>query len=190
MTTSIPIRTAQVLGLTGTAFLSGLITTFSLIAVPGIASTLPSKPSSGPEAHGNQKPSHPWTAARQWQHMYLRGKYLVPPFALACSATFGSLALRLWPRSETVSGHSLVLLAPGYLYAAAALLVPGIVPFTLGVMMPTNDALEGIVAQGPGAARADEVGELMQKWKVLNYTRASMVAVAAMLGGLAMAQTM
>lgn len=74
--------------------------------------------------------------------------------------------------------------------------MPSIIPFTLVVMMPTNDALETIVAaeeeeggKSSEAARTEQVGRLMRKWSVLNYFRAVVVGAGALLGGVATMQT-
>lgn len=73
-----------------------------------------------------------------------------------------------------------------YLYSLAAILVPVIVPYTVGIMKPTNDQLH---------ARADkyrlvawdvkedkELDDLLEKWTALNITRSLSPLAAAVVG--------
>ena len=78
------------------------------------------------------------------------------------------------------------------LYATATVLLPGIVPYTLVFMNPTNQALSrraeaGSKKDSPSTAQSPAsedavVGGLLKKWKALNYGRASMVLTATLLG--------
>lgn len=73
-----------------------------------------------------------------------------------------------------------------YLYTLATILVPVIVPYTLGIMKPTNDRLH---------ARADkyrvvswdvkedeELEDLLTKWTALNTTRSLFPLMGAVVG--------
>lgn len=63
-------------------------------------------------------------------------------------------------------------------YAAAAGLTVGIVPFTLGLMMPTNNALLA-VAGGKKDVSLAEVKVLLQRWQMLNNIRGLLPLTAA-----------
>lgn len=75
------------------------------------------------------------------------------------------------------------------LYAAAAVIMPTIVPFTLGVMKPTNDML--MTKAGAGGKASDSSSEsanveaLLEKWKKMNYVRAFVVGTGALLAATA-----
>ena len=68
-----------------------------------------------------------------------------------------------WSRDPTSAGA---------LYAAAAVLIPSIVPFTLVVIMPTNNKLMAAAAK-PGVLSESDTRNLVQRWKQLNLIRAS-----------------
>lgn len=139
--------------------------------------------------------------------MYEIGVATMPPFAVGCAICFGFLAVK----SRSFAVPSLFLrcvvskvadgirtaarqlrgrfpgwrfdpTAPSTLYAAAAILVPAIVPYTLAVMVPTNDRLMA-KAKGLGNMGLQETRVLVEKWKGMNYVRAAMAGVATLLAG-------
>ena len=120
--------------------------------------------------------------------MYNTGKAQNPPIALLTASAFSYLA---WTAHSGTSA-ALDVLSPKnatWLYAAAAVVTVGIVPWTLAAMRGVNAALAG-VAEGVGAdvggeKRSDEVSELLGKWKVLNGVRGVFPLVGAVLGFLA-----
>lgn len=73
-----------------------------------------------------------------------------------------------------------------YLYSAAAILVPTIVPFTIGIMKPTNDKLHAKADKyrlGSSDVKEDqEMEELFRKWKMMNTIRSLFPLTAAILG--------
>lgn len=70
-----------------------------------------------------------------------------------------------------------------YLYVAAAMLVPAIIPFTLGVMLPTNDKLHAKADKyrlGFSEVKEDqELDHLLTKWIALNTVRSLFPLAAA-----------
>ncbi|EAW10392.1 DUF1772 domain-containing protein [Aspergillus clavatus NRRL 1] len=161
-------RAAQVVGLTGAAWLSGNIFVYSIGFTPSILQAL----------HENNIP--PATAAKLWQNAYARGKAQNPPLAAATAAAFLYLA---WSVRE---GTALSLLAPQgstVLYSAAAVLTVGIVPYTLAFMMGTNHELEAKAESKVGAELpAREVEPLLNRWEALNVIRGVFPLVAGVLG--------
>ena len=74
---------------------------------------------------------------------------------------------------------------PFRLNALATLLLPSIVPFTLLVIAPTNNALEAkneelASASLESKAEGENVHALMDKWATLNLARAGIVAIGAL----------
>ena len=70
---------------------------------------------------------------------------------------------------------------PFALYTAAAVLLPMIAPYTLLIMLPTNNRLME-KAEKTDAVSPSETQDLLRKWTRMNYNRAFMVAVGAVLG--------
>ncbi|RHZ46137.1 hypothetical protein CDV55_100780 [Aspergillus turcosus] len=164
-------RAAQVLGLTGAAWLSGNMFSLSLITTPGLLQSL------------HEKQVTPSTAAKIWANIYNTGKTQNPPIAAATAAVFFYLA---WSVRE---GTVLSLLAArnsSLLYSAAGILTGGIVPFTLAFIMGTNRALEAKVgAKDEVEETRAEVESLLERWGVLNAVRAVLPLVGAVVGVLA-----
>jgi noranthrone monooxygenase len=96
---------------------------------------------------------------QQWKKMYALGRASSPPIAVISASCFGWV---WWHTSEVA-------------YAAAAGSVFLMIPWTLLVMMPTNNLIEA-------RARPHEeedldgavlrVRQLLRKWSVMNYIRA------------------
>ncbi|KAK5119503.1 hypothetical protein LTR85_007603 [Meristemomyces frigidus] len=172
-TTGMPalVPVAQIVGITSSAFLAGMIASISYIGIPTMALA----------------PTD--TIVRQWKTTFNIGKASAPPFAVTCAACFGFLAYsaRALPRSRTLP------VSPFALYTAAALAIPAIVPYTLIVMEPAANRklmhMAKTAEAGPsgtdlGASDAD-VQELLRKWKGMNLVRAAFVGTGAVLGAVA-----
>jgi Domain of unknown function (DUF1772) len=105
----------------------------------------------------------------------------MPPLSILTTTLFAYLAYR----ERATSGASLSL------YAAAAILAPSIMPYTLLVMMPTNNLLEkrteSSVAAVKGEAEAEVKGgqesthALVDRWASLNLVRGLISGAAAVL---------
>lgn len=72
------------------------------------------------------------------------------------------------------------------LYSLAAILVPAIIPFTIGIMKPTNDKLHAKADKyrlGASDVEEDqELEDLLKRWTVLNTVRSLFPLTAAVLG--------
>ena len=126
--------------------------------------------------------------AKQWLATYEIGHRLSPPTAIAASACFGFLAsqstrtmsfsrllslltesLATW-QNGLVSGSAWDPTSTGGLYAIAAVLLPSIVPWTLAMMLPTNNKLMEAAAK-PGMFNAKDTRQLVLDWKRFNLMR-------------------
>ncbi|KAJ8076303.1 hypothetical protein PM082_000723 [Marasmius tenuissimus] len=165
MSTGTGIRIAQVLGIAGSTLLSGSILSLSIISTPALLT--PSSFSS---------PTH---VAIQWKALYTRGARTMPPLAVFASSAYFYLAFKLFKYSRGLT----------QMYAAAGALTLGIVPYTLMVMVKTNDALSAKAVDEPVEQKESngEVDELLERWTSMNLVRGlipltgSMVALYATL---------
>ncbi|KAF9887102.1 hypothetical protein FE257_010596 [Aspergillus nanangensis] len=170
----ISFRIAQTIGLSGSAWLSGNIVTYSMATVPAILHTV----------HHDGLPLS--LAVKTWRNAYELGKAQNPKIAAVTAASF------LYCAWAVRAGTSLAPLTPRnspLLYGVAAVLTVGIVPWTLGVMMPTNNRLlakadsKGELSQQSCA----EVEPLLQKWIKLNVVRGLLPFLGAISGVIAAA---
>jgi hypothetical protein len=208
-------RIAQAVGLTGAAWLSGVLShplnfPSSLIStldqgretqkvvfnhhhvsftdfLPGNIASL--SLISIPALTKSQDSIPPRILAKQWNDLYDLGRTQNPPIAGVTAASFSYLAWSVRP------GTSLRLLAPRnamQLYAAAAVFTLGIVPYTLLTMNSTNNKL--IVKAGKvdvngkgleGTGDNKEVGELLRKWQGLNGIRSVIPLLGVVAGFMA-----
>ncbi|GAB7351245.1 hypothetical protein MBLNU459_g1671t1 [Dothideomycetes sp. NU459] len=147
------IRVAQVVGITSAAFVSGAIGGISFMC--------------GPALMDSPAP----LAAKQWKKVFDSGKVIAPPLSVVSAAIFGGLAYRAPSGSHAT-----------WLYTAAALLVPSIVPYTIFFMAPTNNKLEqkasslanaslSDTAAEAGVAKEETTHALLDKWISLNLGR-------------------
>ncbi|KAK2807504.1 hypothetical protein FQN50_005372 [Emmonsiellopsis sp. PD_5] len=165
-------RVAQAVGLTGAAWLSGNIATYSL-------STIPSVLTAAQEAQLS-----PSAVAKIWRNGYDCGKTQNPPIAVVTAASFFYLgwAVRTGgPLFRQAAANASTM------YYIAGLLTVGIVPYTLATMMGTNNKLvekakaveaEPVKAMGKG----DEVEVLARKWVCLNGVRSLFPLAGALVG--------
>ncbi|RHZ48587.1 DUF1772 domain-containing protein [Aspergillus thermomutatus] len=164
-------RTAQVLGLTGAAWLSGNILSLSMITTPALLQSL------------HEKQATPSTAAKLWANIYTCGKTQNPPIAAATAAVFFYLA---WSVREGTALSLLTARNSGLLYGVAGVLTGGIIPFTLACMMGTNRSLEAKVgSKDEIEGTRTDVETLLRRWGVLNAVRGALPLVGAVVGVLA-----
>lgn len=179
--TSYPVgfRVAQAVGITGAAWVSGecnkeWFSHLLFVADPGpgniAALSMNTMPALLAACREYNVPVD--LLVRQWSKIYEAGKTQNPPIAAVASAAFLYLAY---------SGRR------PRLYATAAVLTLGIVPYTLVAMGSTNAALLA-VAHAPervsdSAAAADHA-PLVRRWVLLNAIR-SLLPLAGSLVGIA-----
>ncbi|EGC46183.1 conserved hypothetical protein [Histoplasma capsulatum var. duboisii H88] len=167
---STAFRVAQVVGLSGAAWLSGNIAAYSVNVAPSLLTSA---------QESNLSAS---TLAKLWRNVYHLGATQNPPIALCTAAAFFYLA---WSdRSGTISlreaGQN-----TSTLYCAAGALTLSIVPFTILAMTKTNKELlekASLVETEPIAkvgARA-ETERFLRQWIGLNGMR-SLFPLAACL---------
>lgn len=108
--------------------------------------------------------------AQQWAGIYYRGKALGPQTALLSLLGYGYLTYK--STSDGLSWHKFV---------AAALLTIGIVPFTVMIMDPTNQALLQITS-GASSLGMEATKDLLVQWKNLNLVRSFFPLAGAVLG--------
>jgi len=195
-TTSNVIRTVQAIGITSSAVLSGGILSFSVVLIPTLA--LPAHPTKR-ESDSSDQPGTPTShLARQWRHSFNTGKHIAPPIALLSSTAYAYLAY-LFRRATPVQEPEL---RTSNLYILAAALALSLVPYTLVVMMPTNQRLLVRAAQAddeaatpvekerdmattgvPAKAEEDaEVCGLLEKWSRMNVVRGCLPLAATVVG--------
>ncbi|KAE8149001.1 hypothetical protein BDV25DRAFT_141215 [Aspergillus avenaceus] len=156
MSFPVGFRFAQAVGLTGATWLSGKIISLSVISVPALIQAL------------RQNEIPPDAAAKLFRRLYNKGKATAPPVAAATSGAF------LYCAWAVRTGTALAPLTPSNgssLYCAAAALTLGIVPYTLGLMISTNNKLMDKAESKSAAAKSDEIESLLSRWLKLNAVR-------------------
>lgn len=127
---------------------------------------------------------------KEWRNLYHIGKAQNPPIAIVTSSIYLYLA---WAVS-LYSGPELDArqLSPhaAKLYAVAAVLTLGIIPWTLAVMRPTNNLLESHATRfetpASGADKqAIEIDAHLAKWKTLNLVRSLFPLAGSLVGTVA-----
>lgn len=130
------------------------------------------------------EPSLPAAAAAHasiiWHHIYNKGKTTLPPIA-ACAALAFFYAAYNFPNPVALqeienTRNSL---------AIAGLLTVSIVPYTLLIMKPTNDALHAksraVTERSKNGFETildDATKELIRNWNVLNFVRGALPLLA------------
>ncbi|KAL2358512.1 hypothetical protein BJ546DRAFT_960082 [Cryomyces antarcticus] len=162
------IRLVQAIGMSTSACLCGSIATFSYVLIPVI----------------DLSPAP--LLARQWAKAYSIGASVAPPMAVAATVAWAWLAAKASSSPTT----STSLTSPFTLYTIAAVLTPSIVPYTLTVMAPVNNALAAKAAfyantpvADKGAGEDQEVRRLVRRWMWFNAVRAVLVGVGCVAGG-------
>ncbi|KIW31000.1 uncharacterized protein PV07_02685 [Cladophialophora immunda] len=174
MESSIYLRAAKIIGVTGAAWLGGNIAALSLMATPALRR---STAEDGVSASA---------VSRQWRYIYEAGKAQNPPIAVITAAAYLYLA---WSARRVVAS-----LGPLSLYyGSAAVLTLGIVPFTLIAMSATNNKLirhSDAASKGPSTPLQppgdEEVEGLIAKWTTLNGIRSLLPLAGGVLGAVAM----
>jgi uncharacterized membrane protein YjgN (DUF898 family) len=115
----------------------------------------------------------PESTARIWADVYTRGAALMPKVALGVALAYGYAAF-----DAHSSGGQWI----GYAAAAGSLLT--IVPFTLVVMMGTNNLLQKAAKEGsPGSD--PQVNSLLDTWTLMNLGRSLFPLAGAVIGAIA-----
>lgn len=113
----------------------------------------------------------------QWLRVFEYGHAAMPPAAVSVTGLYAFTALR---KRSVGSGQWRV-------YAAAALSTIGIVPFTLLIMMPTNDILFEWQAS-PEAVALGSVQHVAKKWAFMHFIRSLFPLLGAVVGLLGVSQ--
>ncbi|RKK75243.1 hypothetical protein BFJ69_g7833 [Fusarium oxysporum] len=160
------IRAAQAIGVTGAIWLSGNISAASMQGVPAVK-----------DINGKKDLSVP-ALASVWRGIYERGKTQNPPIALISASAFSYSAWTLG-KSVRPNGFSLCV--------SAAILTAGIVPWTLIMMLGTNNQLIAKAAGSPSTTSSQELDELLSRWTSYNNIRAIFPLIGGVLGLMALA---
>jgi hypothetical protein len=140
--------------------------------MPALASPTPDV---GPSAVSPQQRSS--RLAQSWQLLYNRGVSINPPIAILSGTAWAFLAYAAPAGGNPLTRRLLV---------GAAVFSAGMIPFTLGFMQGTNNALSAKAA-GAGKRLLDqddlaETEALLGKWTTLNALRGMLPLVGAVLG--------
>ncbi|KAL5349204.1 hypothetical protein ACLOAV_005492 [Pseudogymnoascus australis] len=151
--TPITARVLQTIGLTTTAILAGTSASFSLYAVPRIL----------------ESPTP--LLLKQFKHMYTAGHDSLPAGTVVAATSLLYLAY-----DSRTAGT-----AAWRGYVTAAVLAVGIVPYTIAVMLSTNNVLLGMAEEKEEKVekRAAEVKILVDRWALMNLGRSVLLASAA-----------
>ncbi|KAL4865128.1 hypothetical protein BDV12DRAFT_211210 [Aspergillus spectabilis] len=139
------------------SFLSGAMMSVYLLAVPSLFDT-------------TTDPDH---LLRHWSRIFLNGHIKGPIICLTTTALYGLATITKYSAGEAWR-----------VFAAAGLTTISMVPFTLTLMSPTNEALfrlEGEVKKGNTPAWSD-AERLVRDWNRFNATRAFFPLAGAILG--------
>lgn len=129
------------------------------------------------------------TLVKQFSRMYNIGKTYSPSLAVATTLCNGFSAYQSRSKDAVIGG----LASPFALYVAAAISVMAIVPFTLLYMEPAvnrkllglgSHTSRGVKAEHLGASEED-VMKLLIRWKRLNFVRAALAGLGALLAAVA-----
>jgi len=157
---------AKVIAMTSSGIATGAIWSFSYVGVPVILQAPPD------------------LLARSWQTAYDIGAGTMPFFALAISSSFAFLASQSTKQPGRFPNQAFDPTSPLALYTGAALAIPAIIPYTLGIMKPTNDRLLR-KAKEPNSISEGETRQLIRNWSGMNYNRAVIALVGTLIGGVA-----
>ncbi|KAF2772927.1 hypothetical protein EJ03DRAFT_387272 [Teratosphaeria nubilosa] len=158
-----PLRIAQILGITTTAFLSGKTFTASFCATPALL----------------HAPAP--LLAKQWKTSFTSDQCLAPAITLFSTATFGWLAYRDPTRPSSTQFR---------LHLIAATLLTSLIPYSFFLLEPLNRRLLKKASDLASASltdaeveanvsRDDSVHALVDKWAVVNLGRTILSGVAA-----------
>jgi hypothetical protein len=166
----IPIRIAQVLGITTSALLAGNTLSLSFFTIPRLL----------------ESPTP--LMLRQWKTMFLAGKVVSQPATALAALSYFYLSYD----SHSSSSSPFVSNSASISYAVAGLLSIGIIAYTFGIQMPTNIKLLKKVDETSALEKSDTVVEvglgeetahkLVDNWGLLNLGRGVMLTASAVLG--------
>ncbi|KAL4917421.1 hypothetical protein BDW62DRAFT_201853 [Aspergillus aurantiobrunneus] len=139
------------------SFLSGAMMSVYLLAVPSLFET-------------TTDPGH---LLRHWSRIFLNGHIKGPIICVTTTALYGLASITKYAAGQ-----------PWGVFATAGLTTISMVPFTLTLMAPTNNALfrlEGEVSKGNTPAWSD-AERLVRTWNRFNATRAFFPLIGAIMG--------
>lgn len=160
-----PVRIAQVVGITTSAYVGGAITSLSFLAVPPLL--LAPAP----------------LAARQWRLLFEHGRVSAPPLAFLSALSFSYLSYKFYGTLNHAKAE---------LYALCSVLGIAIIPYTIVMMSGVNAKLsskaenaEAVVLEMSAevaAPKGDSVNELLDLWATNNFARGLFPLASAVLG--------
>jgi hypothetical protein len=115
--------------------------------------------------------SSPTNAAKTWEALYHLGKNSSPKFAVATLLSYGYAAYTNYQAGK-----------PWASYTGAGALTIALVPWTLILMMGTNNQLLACASGLDKAVTADKATGLITTWGKLNMARGFWPLAGAMLG--------
>jgi hypothetical protein len=167
--TPLPIRLAQTLGITTSLIFGGVIASLSIFVLPRIL----------------ESPTP--LLVKQWSRMYEAGKAAGRPAGVIAALSFFYLSYH----HHTSSTSAFVNNTNAWGYLTAGLLSIGIVPYTILVIMPTNNKLMKKADETKSLEEEDQVVEvglreetahqLADYWGVLNLGRGAMLTASGVL---------
>ncbi len=162
-TSSLFLRTAQVVGITGPALFAGSGITYSLVTIPAIL-----------------KAPTP-LLLQQWRSIFTTGATIGPPLAIISFLNLGYVAYTKRNegiRSQGINSNP----AEWKAYAFCGLVTLAVVPFTLLFINGTNSILlaESASDAGKKSTADDQVRELVMKWGRFNALRSFFPVIGVM----------
>lgn len=121
---------------------------------------------------------------RQWLVIYDLGKLVSPTVAAASSVAWGYITYISYATRE-LPGTSISGTPRWVLYGVAGLATFGILPWTVAVMMPTNNELirRAKLEKKEAVEKEDvEMEKLLKTWNQMNYLRAALPMVGVVVG--------
>lgn len=120
-----------------------------------------------------QTATDPAHLVRQWSRLYHYGSLSAPPAAVATSALYAYSAL-----ASRAEGR------PWQLLAGAGAATLAIVPYTLGVMLPTNNALSRLEKRADAGEKLEMGGvrALVTRWGWMHLVRSLLPLAGVLLG--------
>ncbi|KAJ5805253.1 hypothetical protein N7474_011140 [Penicillium riverlandense] len=159
-------RVAQAVGLSGAAWLSGNISSLSMISMPSLLRS----------HRENNVPTS--ILVKQWRHLYDYGSSQNPPLSVVVA---GALFYCAWSVREGGALFRPAQTSLAGLYVAAGLLVMAIPPWTLGAMAGTNNALKKTALSKSEPSDEETIG-LLNTWTTLNGIRGIFPLVGGFVG--------
>ncbi|KAL3418418.1 hypothetical protein PVAG01_10134 [Phlyctema vagabunda] len=147
-------RVAQMVGITGSLFLSGAISSISFITIPALL----------------ESPPATRILLQQWSSVFFKGAARAPAAAALACVSYGYATY-----AQTKHGKD------WRLSTLAGVLTIAIVPFTIIFMSKTNNRLLAGAA-GALVTSTDEARSLLTKWVRLNAIRSLLPLVGGIVG--------